>query len=185
MRVRDASVPYSLVAAVDEGRWQAVACGGGRLSRCAGGARAPRRSCSTSGRRASSPRAVGDSLTLEYYLWREEGPLETRSADFRVARIVPISGAAADRELVPDYPGITHEARLADWDPPFTVDLSRIRPQDEAYWQRYRTTPKAWLPLRGRPAALGTSAREHDVAAAHARRDAPRRRPTPRGGRQP
>ena len=60
---------------------------------------------------------------------------------------MPIAGAAADRELVPDYPGITHETRLSDWDPPFPVDLSRIRPRDEAYWQRYHTTPKAWVPL--------------------------------------
>ncbi len=27
------------------------------------------------------------------------------------------------------------------------MDLSRIRPHDEAYWQRYHTTPKAWVPL--------------------------------------
>ena len=31
------------------------------------------------------------------------------------------------------------EARLADWDPPFAVDLSRIAPRDEDYW-RYTTT---------------------------------------------
>jgi hypothetical protein len=74
---------------------------------------------------------VGDTLSLEYYLWREEGSLETRRAEFRVHAVVPIAGAAADRELVPDYPGITKETRLADWDPPFAVDLSRVRPQDE------------------------------------------------------
>ena len=34
---------------------------------------------------------------------------------------------------------------LADWDPPFPVDLSRIRPQDEKYWDDYRTTPKAFV----------------------------------------
>src|SRR4030095_12877756 len=43
--------------------------------------------------------------------------------------------------------GVRKNPRLADWDPPFAVDLSRVRPQDEAYWQQYRTTPKAWLPM--------------------------------------
>ncbi|PYQ19999.1 MAG: hypothetical protein DMF79_11375, partial [Acidobacteria bacterium] len=61
--------------------------------------------------------------------------------------MVPMLGLAADRDLVPEYPGITRSARLADWDPPFPVDLKRIRPVDEQYWERYRTMPKAFLPL--------------------------------------
>ena len=34
---------------------------------------------------------------------------------------------------------------LEDWDPPFPIDLSRIRPVDEQYWDDYRTTPKAFV----------------------------------------
>ena len=37
--------------------------------------------------------------------------------------------------------------RSSDWDPPFPVDLRRVRPQDERYWEQYRTTPKAFVPL--------------------------------------
>jgi len=170
LRVRGASVPYSLVAAVDEARWQALPCGGAcsareeladseRLRPSPGSDPSP-----TGGRAAARAEVVapivlndwtarelgarvGDALQLSYYVWHEEGRLETRSVTLRVGGVVPIAGAAADRELVPDYPGITKETRLADWDPPFPVDLKRIRPQDEAYWQRYRTTPKAWLRL--------------------------------------
>src|SRR6185503_4812193 len=47
--------------------------------------------------------------------------------------------------LAPEYPGITAAISLSDWDPPFPVDLSRVRPQDEAYWKQYRTTPKAFI----------------------------------------
>jgi hypothetical protein len=36
---------------------------------------------------------------------------------------------------------------MGDWDPPFPVDLSKIRPVDEKYWDAYRTTPKAFVPL--------------------------------------
>jgi len=90
---------------------------------------------------------AGDAVTLEYYVWEESGRLSTRSSEFRLAGVVPIEGETADRDLVPEYPGITGSKSLADWDPPFPVDLSRIRPQDEDYWNRHRTTPKAFIQL--------------------------------------
>lgn len=90
---------------------------------------------------------VGDPIFIEYYMWETEGRLSTRSAGFRVAAIVPIEGAAADRDLVPEYPGITDSDRIADWDPPFPIDLGRIRPADEDYWNRYRGTPKAFISI--------------------------------------
>jgi ABC-type lipoprotein release transport system permease subunit len=90
---------------------------------------------------------IGDPVSVDYYVWESEGRLSTRSAEFRVAAIVPIEGAAADRDLVPEYPGITDSDRLADWDPPFPIDLQRVRPIDEEYWKRYRATPKAFIPI--------------------------------------
>src|SRR5688500_2777510 len=89
--------------------------------------------------------AVGDLVSVEYYVWESEGRLATRSAQFRVARIVAIVGPAADRDLVPQYPGITDSDRVADWDPPFPIDLNRVRPIDEEYWNAYRGTPKAFI----------------------------------------
>ena len=91
--------------------------------------------------------SVGDPLTVEYYVWEDEGLLSTHEADLRVAAIVPIEGAAADPDLTPDYPGITEANDVIDWDPPFPVDLGLIRPVDEEYWDDYRTTPKAFIPL--------------------------------------
>ena len=49
--------------------------------------------------------------------------------------------------LAPVYPGITDSPSLDDWDPPFPFDLRRVRRVDEDYWNRYRTTPKAFIPL--------------------------------------
>jgi putative ABC transport system permease protein len=88
---------------------------------------------------------IGDTATLEYYLWDPSGRLVERSAAFRVAGIVPIN--AADRDFAPDYPGITESKSLSEWDPPFPLDLSRIRPVDEQYWDAYRATPKAFVAL--------------------------------------
>ncbi len=93
----------------------------------------------------------GDEITLEYFLWDGSAGLTTHAGVFRLTRIVPIEGFAADRRLAPAYPGITAANSLSDWDPPFPVDLSRVRPQDEAYWKQYRTTPKAFIEFeRGR-----------------------------------
>jgi putative ABC transport system permease protein len=89
---------------------------------------------------------IGDTVSLEYYVWLENGRLETKKADFQVATVVPISGFAADRDLVPSYPGITESENLSDWDPPFPIDLDRVRKEDEDYWHQYRTTPKAFIP---------------------------------------
>lgn len=88
---------------------------------------------------------TGDPLTLEYYVWEDSGRLVTRATEFRVAGVVPVD--AGDRELAPIYPGLTDSPTLDDWNPPFPVDLRRVRRVDEAYWQTYRTTPKAFIPI--------------------------------------
>jgi ABC-type antimicrobial peptide transport system permease subunit len=88
----------------------------------------------------------GATVALEYYVWLESGRLETRHAEFQSQAILPV--LAADRELVPRYPGLTEATHMADWEPPFPVDLSRIRPADEEYWDQHRATPKAYIPLQ-------------------------------------
>jgi len=98
----------------------------------------------------------GDIVSLEYYLWHEDGRLETKTADFQLAAVVPISGFAADRDLVPEYPGITESEDMSAWDPPFPVDLGRVRKEDEDYWHQYRTTPKAFIPLSTAQQLWGT-----------------------------
>ena len=89
----------------------------------------------------------GDPITLEYYLWEDSGQLRTESARFILDAIVPLDDQSVDRDLVPDYPGLTETENMSDWDPPFPVDLKKVRPRDEDYWHKYRTTPKAFIPL--------------------------------------
>jgi ABC-type lipoprotein release transport system permease subunit len=90
---------------------------------------------------------IGDTVTLEYFLWTDEGGLDTRSASFTLQGIAPMMRAGGDRTLTPDYPGITDAADMTAWDPPFPVDLARVRPADEAYWDRWGASPKAFVPL--------------------------------------
>jgi ABC-type antimicrobial peptide transport system permease subunit len=89
----------------------------------------------------------GDDVTLDYYYWEPSGSLVTRSAQFKLTKILPMSGIAVDRDLTPEYPGITEAQNISDWDPPFPVDLKKVRPRDEEYWKKYRTAPKAFVSL--------------------------------------
>jgi putative ABC transport system permease protein len=89
----------------------------------------------------------GQRVRLLYYMMGEQGRLSTRSAEFTVAGVVALSGVAGDPGLAPTYPGVTDADRMSDWDPPFPIDLGAIRPQDEAYWDAQRATPKAFVRL--------------------------------------
>jgi ABC-type antimicrobial peptide transport system permease subunit len=88
----------------------------------------------------------GARVTLDYFVWEDPGRLVTRSSSFELARVLPMAGPAIDRDFAPYYPGITNTENLRDWDPPFPIDLRRIRDVDEAYWRQYRTAPKAFVP---------------------------------------
>ncbi len=88
---------------------------------------------------------VGDTVEIAYYLWDPSGRLLTKSASFRISGFTPVD--PTDKELAPTYPGISGAENMSDWDPPFPMDLKKIRPQDEAYWNQYRATPKAYIRL--------------------------------------
>src|SRR5262249_53582910 len=75
------------------------------------------------------------------------GSLLEQATMFRVRAIVPLQGPAADSSWMPDFPGISDAKRQGDWDSGLPLELDRIRDQDERYWDRYRGTPKAFLPL--------------------------------------
>ena len=90
---------------------------------------------------------IGDPVTLDYYLWSDENGLTTASAQFALAGILPMTGLGGDATLTPDYPGISDAEDIRSWDPPFPVDLARVRKKDEDYWDRYRAAPKAIIAL--------------------------------------
>jgi putative ABC transport system permease protein len=141
------SVPYSLVTALDEKTFEELRRG----DAASPGLRLPGPDLPPIILNEWAARDLGATrgarVSLDYYYWHDDGRLETRTANFYLAAVVPISGLAADRDLVPDYPGISESPSLADWDPPFPVDLELIRKQDEDYWKEYRTTPKAFIQL--------------------------------------
>ena len=110
---------------------------------------------------------VGDKIRVTYFDPETvHGAERESSAEFRVAAIVPLTEPASpftrrtpavyeqpptsanDPDLTPEVKGITDQASIANWDPPFPFERGRIRPQDDEYWENHRTTPKAYVSLR-------------------------------------
>ncbi len=112
---------------------------------------------------------VGQSLRLRYYEPETVDGIEVeREALFRVAGILELTTpdqpyqtqgrrtviatfkqpptAANDPWLTPEVPGVTDAVSIEAWDLPFET-ASKIRPQDDDYWQFHRTTPKAFITL--------------------------------------
>jgi putative ABC transport system permease protein len=90
---------------------------------------------------------AGDELQLEYLVLGESQKLEEKHDIFRVRKVVPMEGAAADRSLMPNFPGIAKAEKTENWDAGFAIDMKKIRPKDEDYWKKFRGTPKAFVTL--------------------------------------
>ena len=101
-----------------------------------------------------SPVKPGDEIEITYFKPEStHGKVEEATHKFRLKDIAQLSGAAADRNLTPEVKGVTDEASIADWNPPFPYDPKRVRStpphnEDDQYWKQYRATPKAFISLR-------------------------------------
>ena len=110
--------------------------------------------------------AVGDRIAVTYFLPETtHGAASERAATFELVGVLPLTEPATpyrrrrdaeftrpptwanDPHLTPTVAGVTDQASIDDWDPPFPFDNSRVRPQDDEYWDGYRTTPKALISL--------------------------------------
>ena len=99
------------------------------------------------------PVGVGDRLVLTFFRPETvQGRVEEATATFRVAGIAAMRGAAVARQLVPEVEGVTDEASIADWDPPFPFEPQRVRTtpphdEDDRFWKAHGATPKAFVSL--------------------------------------
>ena len=91
-----------------------------------------------------------DRVQIDYEVWEDGGGVASRVAEFTLAGVLPMVGLGADRTLTPDYPGISDQTSVADWDPPFPIDLTRIAARDEQYLARPPRRAESLRSLRGR-----------------------------------
>ena len=89
--------------------------------------------------------SLGDSVALTYYVVGPREELTTAQASFELKGIVQMREMAIDQTLTPAYPGMQDEEDIAAWDPPFPIEMGKIRLQDEAYWDEYGAAPKAFV----------------------------------------
>ncbi|QDT95012.1 ABC transporter permease [Gimesia aquarii] len=91
---------------------------------------------------------VGDSIRMTYHVVGSRGELPEIEKSFIVRGIVALDETpAADRKLTPDMEGITDADTFGDWKQPFPMKLDRVTERDEAYWDKYKATPKAFVAL--------------------------------------
>lgn len=91
---------------------------------------------------------VGDSFAVRYFIMGLMRDLIEKTNTFRVRAIVPMEMPYADPTLMPDFPGMTDADNCRDWDTGFPIDTDAIRDKDEAYWDQYRGSPKAFVTMR-------------------------------------
>ena len=90
---------------------------------------------------------VGDGINITYYRVGASEEYIIETASFLLKGILPIEGIAADRGIIPTFPGIHNTADMSEWESPFPIDYALIRDKDEAYWDEYGATPKAFISL--------------------------------------
>ena len=103
---------------------------------------------------------VGDEIYLTYFE-PEHNPDDAAEGTtaFKLVGVVPLDEAspARDAAFTPDVPGVTDQASIDDWDPPFRFFPSRVRQEDDDYWDEYRATPKAFVSLATAQKLWGTA----------------------------
>lgn len=104
---------------------------------------------------------IGDKLRVTYFEPETtHGQTLDTWADFTLRGVTPLTIPASsvdesdqrptfanDPNLTPEVPGVTDKESISKWDAPFKVDYSLVRPEDDKYWEEYRTTPKAFVSL--------------------------------------
>jgi putative ABC transport system permease protein len=95
----------------------------------------------------------GDEIRLTYFEPEStHGATVETTHSFKLKAIVALSGPAADADFTPELRGVTDKKSLANWDPPFPYDSTRVRSrpphdEDERYWNEHKATPKGFISL--------------------------------------
>lgn len=87
---------------------------------------------------------TGEMIEMYYFRPDIETDATETSTKLKVKAIIPLAGAAKDRDLVPTFPGITDKDSIGRWETPFELTRT-INRRDDDYWKDYRTTPKGYV----------------------------------------
>jgi len=88
-----------------------------------------------------------DTLKIKYFMLGPMRKLVERTAEFRIAGIIPNDSELLDPDLMPDFPGLSGANDCRDWNPGVEIEQGKIRKEDREYWSKYKGTPKAIISL--------------------------------------
>jgi len=88
---------------------------------------------------------IGDLLTLSYFAINQKDVLEERQVEFVVKKVIQDLPHA--KAYMPEFPGLAKAESTRNWSSSLPIELNRVRDKDEAYWKKYRGTPKAYIDL--------------------------------------
>ncbi len=91
--------------------------------------------------------ALGDEVTLKYFVVGLGRDLQQQEARFKVGKILPMDDPMVARAWTPDFPGVSDVDNCRDWEPGIPMDMKAIRDKDEEYWDEYKGTPKGFITL--------------------------------------
>jgi putative ABC transport system permease protein len=91
---------------------------------------------------------VGGEMTVKYFVMGERRQLEEKARKFTVLAVLPMEEPQLNTSWMPDFPGLADKANCRDWKPGFDFDSTKMRDKDQAYWEKYRGTPKAFVNLQ-------------------------------------
>lgn len=85
----------------------------------------------------------GDAFKMTYLKLLPNNTFEERTETFKVHSVVSMEQLAVERELAPNFPGLSDVESCSDWNIGMPMDHERLLDADnEAYWRQYRQTPK-------------------------------------------
>jgi ABC-type lipoprotein release transport system permease subunit len=91
---------------------------------------------------------VGGEVTVKYYVMGQRRQLEEKARAFTVRAVLPMDEPQLNTSWMPEFPGLSDKANCRDWKPGFDFDSTKMRDNDQAYWEKFRGTPKAFVNLK-------------------------------------
>jgi ABC-type lipoprotein release transport system permease subunit len=89
----------------------------------------------------------GDKIEIRYFVPSQGKRLSEQRETLVVKSVVPMMGTGADATLMPAIESLADAENCRDWDSGIPIDLSKIRPADEQYWDTYKGAPKAFVSM--------------------------------------
>ena len=91
----------------------------------------------------------GDSVKISYYEFGSLNQVHETNHLFKVRSIVEMQDMAKERELGPNFPGLTDAGKCTEWDIGIPLQKNKIEdPANETYWNDFRATPQAVITLK-------------------------------------